>query len=211
MNKHKASFDRTQEQALLHSLGRWCRFDLYNRVMLITLLILSGWSFAQAQYGLVDGVAYLSAALTRGQTASFTTRFQAGVEYLLTATGAGSSADVDLEVLSASGVVVASDISYNKAAMFTFKPAVSGQYTVRLKLAQGSGIVVCGVMISREGGWDVPISNMLTVLEKGMDFVYVLTLAGLATDTQVSYPTGDWSCYAGVLRVGEELGVSNIY
>lgn len=111
----------------------------------------------QAQARLDTGWSLGGGALNRGGTLDVTRRFEAGKSYLIIADGDSSARDVDLLVLDSRGRVVEKDEGARKEAQVRFRPRNSGNYTIRLKMANARGRAIGYFAVFRlDGGWNVP-------------------------------------------------------
>lgn len=111
----------------------------------------------QAQARLDTGWSLGGGALTRGETLDMTRRFEAGKSYLIVADGDSIARDVDLLILDSRRRAVAKDESASKEAQVRFRPRYSGNYTIRLKMANARGRAIGYFAVFRlDGGWNVP-------------------------------------------------------
>ena len=151
--------------------------------------------------GLDDEWAFAACEVAPNGTATFIRTFQAGTTYEIIADGDSNARDVDLELLNSSGQVIRSDTRASKEARIVFRPSRTGTYTVRLKLASAYRNAICHVIfLDQDGGWSVPVSNVVAAMEKHLAFAATLEALG-HTPRLVRL-------YGWVLRPGEETTVT---
>lgn len=157
-------------------------------------------SLVQAQ-GLDDGWIVSGCSLMSGASFESTRYFRSGVTYTIMANGAEGAMDVDLYVLDRTGREIASDTSYRREATVSFRPTVSGNYTVRVKLASGVGKPVCFFMVFvNRGGW---IISEQTIGDTLLNFTVACSV----------YTNGEMERFYGwIMRPGEtqSLNVSGL-
>jgi hypothetical protein len=190
------------------------------------------------QLGLDQGWSIGGQALTRGQSADFIRHFSAGTEYVIYADGSQEALDIDLQVLDASGRVVAQDRDSDKAAAVAFTPRRSGQYTLRLQLASARGRALAYFAVFTVGeGWNVPQRDVaaafgrLTAVASHAQFanyeirrfygfimrpgeMQSMTLSGVPTGSHVAVAVGDDladDLDIAVLQNGRVLGYDTLY
>lgn len=168
---------------------------IWGMVLLLTSVLMSEPVAAQ---GFDDGWTMGGCMLSQGQSAEFTREFQANQTYVVLADGLEGAMDVDLEILSSSGRVVTQDTRAAKSATVEFRPAYTGRYTIRVKLASGVGRPICHfVVMVRNGGWNVPYSTALDVLTR-------FTVASIVAGDELE------RFYGYIMRPGERNSVEAV-
>jgi hypothetical protein len=167
-------------------------------------------------YGYADGVSVLAAWVDLNDSVSFIRPLTGGVSYTFLAAGDKDAKIVNLDILDDKGTkVLKSDGKKQPDAVLEFTPAASGNYTMRLTLAQSRNNYpcMCVATILKKDGWKVPLGNLDTCAKK-------ITDALTAVDDDLRTKTGNrldflkaknqWALYGGILKQSETLQVDNM-
>jgi hypothetical protein len=73
----------------------------------------------------------------------YTIRMEAGMEYRILASGDNDAVDVDVQVVNAKGTTVASDTARAANASVTFRPKVSQDFQIRVRLFESRDSLPC--------------------------------------------------------------------
>jgi hypothetical protein len=167
-------------------------------------------------YGYADGVSVLAAWVDQNDSVSFIRPLNGGTSYTFLAAGDKDARVVNLDILDDKGTkVLKSDGKMQPDAVLEFTPAVTGNYTMRLTLAQSRNNLhcMCVATILKKDGWKVALSSLDTCAKKITDVL-------AAVDDDIRTKTGNrldflkaknqWALYGGILKQGETLQVDNM-
>jgi len=167
-----------------------------------------------AKYGYSDGISILGGWMNQGGKLSFTMDLNGGTDYLLLAGGDKDAEDVDLEILDATGAVVASDTAVSPEAIVPFTPRRNGRFTLRMTLFQSKNKFpcVCAMTVLKKDGWTVPVKNLDAAMDRMAKALEGGDNAAKKIGQRVDLRKADnqWAFYGGVLKQGDSLSVMNV-
>lgn len=151
-----------------------------------------------SSYGFHD-TCYLGAFLQPGRNSWITTELEGGTSYIF-AGAVASTCDLDIIVEDSSGRAVASDTKNDNIPVVRFAPRVSGTYTIRLSLYSGDAGYFCGMVLLRDGGWNLPAENLAQSAKQMLQ-----RCSEVATQVPVRFhdEEGEWAVVGHVYREGE--------
>jgi hypothetical protein len=154
-------------------------------------------------FGFDEGVCIMGAFLAPKATVAFDRPLRAGSAYVILGGGDNDAEDLDIEVLGPDGRVVARDVETNAVPVVRFTAPRSGTYTIRQKLYKARSSSFCLLAVLRQGGWDVPRSNLEAATTKLVSFG---TAVDQTTPKAVTFHDGanNWAVFGSVLRKGDQ-------
>jgi hypothetical protein len=158
--------------------------------------------------GYDNGICILGAFVRKGASVSFKRHLVSGERYTLLGGGGDLADDVDIYIVDSSGKVVAKDTDADATPVVGYVPTFSGEYSIRLNLYEASGSEFCALVILREGGWNVPVSNLVTAT--GKCIIACNLIADAAGGARFHDEPNQWSLFGSILREGESVSVTNL-
>jgi hypothetical protein len=167
-----------------------------------------------SKYGFAKDHAFLLGAyVEKGKSVDLVVNLKAGREYVLLGGGSEAAIDVDLGVIDAKGKLLAADTADDPQPVVTWKPTVTGQYTIRLALekSRASGDFVA-LAVMHEGGYSIPIKNLVASIGKTIKTATAANQKLLAQGRGLVFHegVGEWSFFGSVLGPEEQTTQSNL-
>lgn len=160
------------------------------------------------------GVCLSGVLLSKGATYSLGREFVEGKQYAILAGGDSDARDIDLQILTESGQVVAQDRDAKRGAVVVFTPDDTAKFVVRIKLydSRADAKCFCTFAVIREGGVNVPVANVVKAAGGFMQMCertqQLADNAGLkASFISLPNQAAVWGC---VLNGGESTTVTNV-
>lgn len=164
----------------------------------------------KTQFGLDDGSScFIAGYLATDKEIGSGIPLKAGVTYAIIGGGDDDVTDLDLYLKDSEGNIVARDVEKDSNPVIVFKPEEDGRYRVTMKLVSGKTTSsFCAYATLRDGGFDVPASNLNTAYER------LITLC-TAIDKKIGSAAfhddeGEIALIGTILKEGETLTQSGI-
>jgi hypothetical protein len=162
-----------------------------------------------------DASCVLGAYIDDGNEVALTRPMRGGKSYVLIGGGSDGIGDLDLAVEDANGKILAADTMDDAAPVVTITPPSNGKYRIRLvnaKNGQGGGFAV--VAILREGGFTIPIANIVRsfgrTIDKGGAASKLVQQRVKGTAGLVFHTGGEWSFFGTILAHEESISTGGL-
>ncbi|GEM_PF-1185445 len=162
----------------------------------------------RTSFGYDGNISILSAFLRTDAEVKLTRHFNAGTRYLVLGGGDNQAGDLDIQVLDSDGRMVAEDRLTDAAPVVDFTPTRSGTYTLRVHLYSGKPSF-CTVAILRDGGFTVPVNNVVTALH---GLILRCNAVDRMTPTDVTFhdAPNSWAMVGGAFAPGEAQSITHM-
>jgi hypothetical protein len=179
-----------------------------NMTDLVAKLLTGGAAVVEdSEYGFHD-TAFLAAFIAIDGESVITVPLEAGVEYCFVGAGDDDATDIDISVETLSGKVVTQDTETDNTPVVFVTPLKSMEYTIRLQLYEGKRDSFCGLIILRDGGWDIPQDNLSTAIANCMESCAEQAQAG--GDVYFADEEGEWAVLGTLMQKDESHTWSSI-
>jgi len=160
-----------------------------------------------SNYGFHD-TACMATIISVGGESAISIPLEAGVEYCFVGAGDENATDIDIAIEDRMGNAVTKDTETDSTPVVFVTPTKSMSYTIRLQLYEAKRDSYCGLILLRDGGWDIPQDNLTTAIVNCIESCVEQANAG--GEVFFADEEGEWALLGAMMQTDETRTWSSI-